>query len=41
MYDPSFIQNTAKRYEVNATPTFIFFRNRVKLNQVSEVCECV
>ncbi|XP_064388504.1 thioredoxin-like protein 1 [Halichondria panicea] len=26
--------NTAKRYEVSATPTFVFFKNREKLNQV-------
>ncbi len=28
------LQNTAKRYEVSATPTFVFFRNREKLNLV-------
>lgn len=28
---PAFWQNTAKRYEVSAMPTFLFFKNREKL----------
>ena len=35
---PTLSQNTAKRYEVSTMPTFVFFRNREKLDTVSESC---
>ena len=31
------LQSTAMRYEVNAMPTFLFFRNREKVHQVLNV----
>lgn len=38
---PTLSQNTAKRYEVSAMPTFVFFRNREKLDTVRESCSHV
>ena len=35
------LQGTSRRYGVDSMPTFLFFKNREKINEVCSVCVCV